>query len=291
MMNPMRGLLLLALAFMFHGCAFRRNLSFTAQRLSGLAPMKDCWPEGKHLKVCHWKPYGLEEDPNSVLFFFHYATGDESSFARVGLANSFYRRYKKRGVKPPRVFTLSYGSHWLVSGEVGQRQTVMRKEFEEVLRKIEEDPNRKRFLWGLSMGGYNAIVTALSDPKTWAGAAASCPALHAKNPFTIPLNSQPTKSLRDGLHLFTYRLGGARVWDRENPNYLAALPGNSPPIYLEANAQDEFGFAPGARELSRLMRESGKPVVYKELPGGHCLVDGANAADFFIGLAAPTPKQ
>lgn len=285
----MRGLLLLSVLLSLHGCAFRRNLGFTAQRLSGLSPMKDCWQEGKSLKVCHWKPYGLEEDPGSVLFFFHYATGDEGSFARVGLANSFYGRYKKLGLKPPRVFSLSYGSHWLVSGQVGQRQTVMRKEFEEVLRNLEEDPGRKRYLWGLSMGAYNAVVTGLSDPGSWAGVAASCPALHAKNPFTLPLNAQPTKSLRDGLHLFTYRLGGARVWDEENPNALAILPGGSPPVYLEANVKDEFGFGPGARELARLMREAGKPVIYKELPGSHCAVSGANAADFFIGLSNPKP--
>lgn len=277
----------LLLLVLLSGCALRRNANFAVQRLSGLAPMSDCWTEGKNLRVCHWKPYGLEEDPKSVLFFLHYATGDEKSFARVGLANSFYRRYKKRGVRPPRVFSVSYGSHWLLSESPGQRQVVKLEEFLRKAAELDDDPTKRRYLWGVSMGGYNAAVAALSSSVNGArfdGAALSCPALQARNPFTLNVLAQKTRGLRDGLHLFTYRLGGARVWDVENPAVLAARQSEAPPLLIEANARDEFGFAPGARELARLLRENGKTVVYHELPGGHCLIDGAGVADFLIGL-------
>lgn len=281
-----RALPLLLLAFAFSGCAFRRDSGFAWQRLTGRSVRRECFRDGP-AGVCRWRPQGLEEDPDATLFFLHYATGDERSVARVGVLQAFYRRYQKAGRRPPRVFSVSYGEHWLVSAHPGRFQVVARADFEDLLRRLEKTRSRRRYLWGMSMGGYNAAEEALSSPQNWTAAVLSCPALLTANPFDTSLIGLSAKR-RDGLDLFTRRLSDARVWDEEDPVILAhrLRPEAEPAYYIEANAHDEFNFLPGAHALADALAEGGKPVIFRELPGGHCAVNGAAAADFFISHAA-----
>jgi pimeloyl-ACP methyl ester carboxylesterase len=271
-------LLVLTLA----SCAWRRDVGFARQRLTGTSAASDCFRDGA-AAVCHWTPKGIDEDPDSVLFFLHYATGDERSAARVGVLQSFYRRYKKAGRRPPRVFTISYGGHWLLSSAKGQRQVVDRAEFEALLRRLEKSPPQRRYLWGLSMGGYNAAEEALASPQDWTAAALDCPALQTLNPFDAPTRGL-TPTQRDGFVLFNYRLGSARVWDDENPLVLARRPAPTPAFLIETNAGDEFGFQPGARALADALKSSGRAATFRVLPGTHCAVDGSAAAEFFLAL-------
>jgi hypothetical protein len=271
-------LLVLTLA----SCAWRRDVGFARQRLTGATVASDCFRDGA-AAVCRWTPRGLDEDPDAALFFLHYATGDERSAARVGLLQAFYRRYKQAGRRPPRVFSISYGEHWLLSSEPGQRQVVDRAGFEALLRRLEKSPPKRRYLWGLSMGGYNAAEEALSSPGDWSAAALQCPALQTLNPFEAPMKGLTAKQ-RDGFVLFNIRLGSAQVWNDENPLVLARRPGPAPAFLIETNAHDEFGFQPGSRALADAVKSSGRAATFRESPGTHCAVDGAAAADFFLSL-------
>jgi hypothetical protein len=271
-------LLVLALA----SCAWRRDVGFARQRLTGASAASECFRDGP-AAVCRWTPKGIEEDPDASLFFLHYATGDEKSAARVGVLQSFYRRYRKAGRRPPRVFSLSYGDHWLLSSEPGRLQVVDRAGFEALLRRLEKSPSKRRYLWGMSMGGYNSAEEALASPQDWTAAALQCPALQTLNPFDAPTQGL-TPRQRDGFVLFNIRLGSAKVWDDESPLVLARRPGPGPAFLIETNAGDEFGFQPGSRALADALKASGHAATFREIPGTHCAVDGAAAADFFLSL-------
>jgi len=278
----MRKIIFPLLAILLSSCAWRRDTGFAWQRLSGASAASDCSRDGA-AAVCRWTPKGMEEDPDAVLFFLHYATGDERSAARVGVLQSFYRSYKKAGKRPPRVFTISYGTHWLLSDQPGQRQVVARADFEALLRRLEKNPAKRRYLWGLSMGGYNSAEEALASPQDWTAAVLQCPALQVINPFDAPTAGLTPKQ-KDGFVLFKIRLGSARVWEQENPVALARRSGPDPAFLIEANAADEFSFQPGARALADALKSSGRPATFREIPGTHCAVDGKAAADFFLSL-------
>jgi hypothetical protein len=270
------------LALTLASCAWRRDVGFARQRLTGAAVTSDCFRDGA-AAVCRWTPKAQDEDPDAALFFLHYATGDERSAARVGVLQSFYRRYRKAGRRPPRVFSVSYGEHWLLSSAPGRRQVVERAGFEALLRRLEKSPSKRRYLWGLSMGGYNSAEEALASPDDWTAAALQCPALQTANPFEVRTEGLSPKR-RDGFVLFNIRLGSAKVWDDENPLVLARRRGPGPSFLIEANADDEFGFQPGSRALADALASSGHAATFREIPGTHCAVDGAAAADFFLSL-------
>ena len=278
----MRKTIPLALLLTLASCAWRRDVGFARQRLTGGAVASDCFRDGA-AAVCRWTPKGAQEDPDAALFFLHYATGDEKSAARVGVLQAFYRRYKKDGRRPPRVFSISYGDHWLVSSAKSQRQTVTPADFQALLGRLEKSPSKRRYLWGMSMGGYNSAEVALSAPKDWTAAALQCPALEDFNPFE-PYPPGLTHKQKEGATLFSYRLGSGRVWDEENPAALARRASAPPPFLIETNAQDEFGFQPGARALADALKAAGGAATFRTVPGTHCAVDGSSAADFFLAL-------
>jgi dienelactone hydrolase len=272
---------ILTALLLLQACAWRRNFGFARQRLTGAGAAGDCFQDGA-ASVCRWTPKGVPEDPDAVAFFLHYATGDARSLQRVGVLQAFYRRYEKAGAAPPRVFSISYGEHWLVSAHPGQRQIVPRADFEALLRRLEKTPPKRRYLWGMSMGGYNASEEALSSPRDWTAVALGCPALLDDDPFH-PKPGLNKKQL-DGRVLFNIRLADDAVWKEENPAVLAARPGPAPAFLIETNADDEFGFQPGARAFADALKASGTKTVFRVIPGTHCAVDGGRAADFFLGL-------
>lgn len=287
--RTMRFVLAAALALLStSGCAFRRNWNFTKEYLAGPAPLVACFEGKDGLKGCRWTPKSGPVDDKTLLVFLHYATGDERSFGTIGLARSFFARFRKQGKPAPRVLTLSYGEHWVLSRDPGKREVVPLEAFARLIEELEPSAVR-RFAWGMSMGGYNSALLALSTPN-WAGAALSCPALHTQNPFDDAMEAElqrlpgaVTETVKDGRALFTTRLGGAETWERENPLALAR-EARGVPMLIEPNLKDDFGFLPGARALAEALRAAGRPPVYRELPGAHCVIGAADVADFMMAL-------
>ncbi|MBI5201880.1 MAG: hypothetical protein HY925_09870 [Elusimicrobia bacterium] len=281
-------LALLLLTSASSGCAFGRGLNFTKQYLSGPAPRRECFEGKDGLKACRWQPKSGPVDDSTLMVFLHYSTGDERSFGTIGIGRSFYARYKLKGKTPPRVLTLSYGENWLLSHDPGQRQVVTLSAFDSLIKELE--PNAKRrFAWGMSMGGYNAAELTLGTPG-WNGAAISCPALHPANPFDdaleAPLEKLPgavPATVRDGRALFTTRLKDPGTWERENPLALVRS-GSAIPMLIEINTKDDYGFLTGARALKDALESAGRPPVYRELPGTHCVIGAASVADFLMSL-------
>lgn len=260
----------LAAVLLLSACSARTR-RFVGYQFAGKAPAASCRQDGPAHWCVYEPPYAAQDA--SVVYFLHYATGDERSFNRVGLSRAFYDEYRQEGRPAPRVVTVSYGSHWLLTRAPGLRQTVTLADFEALRRRIEDEigPVTRRAVWGMSMGGYNAAEAALSAPEEWSAVALSCPALEAASPYADPGPSPFPRAL-EGRQLFTHRLSGEAAWKAENPLALASAPG-APPLLIEANSDDEFGFRDGARALASAYKAAGRPVDSRESPGGHCAID------------------
>lgn len=264
-------------ALLFLGACSARTRRFAAYRLAGEAPAVTCRQEGAARWCLHEPPSGPAAP--DLVYFLHYATGDEGSWNRLGLSRAFYAEYQGRPA--PRVVTVSYGPHWLLSRRAGLRQVVTLEQFAALRERIESalGPVSRRFLWGMSQGGYNAAVLALSEPERWSAAALSCPALHEASPYAEPAQDGHPRA-KEGRQLFTYRLAGAEAWSGENP--LALAGPRAPAFWIEANAEDEFGFLDGARALARRL---GARATLVEAPGTHCVLDARAAARFLRDAA------
>ncbi len=270
---------LLLAAIVLSGCS-ARSRRFASYQFAGKAPAMTCKEDG----AARWCLHETKDAGPDLVYFLHYATGDERSWNRLGLSRAFYSEFKKLGRKAPRVVTVSYGSHWLMTNKPG-RQTVLLKEFDELRRRIEDGlgPVERRFAWGMSQGGYNAAELVLSEPGLWSGAALSCPALYAVSPYA-KLDKEVWARDVEGRQLFTHRMADDATWTAENPLALAAAAETLPPFWIEANPDDEFGFADGARALAKALRDAGGAATLVETPGGHCAIDARAAARFLATI-------
>src|SRR5204863_418843 len=66
-------------------------------------------------------PSGIPRSPDAVLYFLHYGSGDEKSWGRIPFSRVFYAEFKKRGLKAPKVFSLSFGGYWSLFDKGGGR--------------------------------------------------------------------------------------------------------------------------------------------------------------------------
>jgi hypothetical protein len=260
-----------------------RTRRFIGYQFAGAAPAAECRVDGP-ARWCVYTPAG-PTDGNAV-YFLHYATGDERSWNRLGISRAFDDEYRRAGRPAPRTVTISYGGYWLLTRAPGLRQTVSVADFEALRARIEArlGPIGRRYLWGMSQGGYNAAVDLLSRPGEWDAAALSCPALEASSPYVVP-GREPAARSPEGRLLFTYRLAGEDAWKTENPFALVGAA-RTPPVWIEANRSDEFGYFDGARAFAAALTRAGDDARFVASDGGHCAIDARATARFFMSQDA-----
>lgn len=245
----------------------------------GKSAAADCWDAGRY-KACVYRSRTGPRDDRALVWFFHYAEGNERSLGSIGLARAFFARLARVGAAAPAVVSVSFGDHWLLSEADGKRQVVRLDDFQQsVMAEVEKrlGAPERRYAWGMSMGGYNAAEIALRRPALFSRVALSCPALYAEDPFTT---RGKTAQEDDGRNLFRYRLNGSAQWSADDPSALARAAKDSPPFLIQPNRADEYGFQDGGRALAAAL---GSRARLSEAKGGHCVVNAAEAADFLGG--------
>lgn len=275
----MRVSLFCCAALLLSGCVTasgRRAAHYAGYRLLDKAPEQDCWKEAAY-RACVYRSRSGPTDDEALVWFFHYAEGDEGSFARIGLAHEFFKELARVKRPAPRVVSVSFGSHWLLSGEKGRRQVLVVDDFAgSVMSDVEARVGvpRRRYAWGLSMGGWNAAELALRKPELFSRVALSCPALYEADPFAAAASAPRAE---DGRDLWRHRFNDGAQWSADDPIALAKAAPARAAFLLQPNAKDEFGFLGGAKALAAAL---GPRASLSMAPDGHCLVDAAQAADF-----------
>jgi pimeloyl-ACP methyl ester carboxylesterase len=293
-----RALSLALLASALSSCSSARFYShFVPYYFSGKAPKAEC-AEGPGFKYClHRSPNG-DDDASSALYFLHYANGSERSWSKIPVARVYYDEFRRRGVKPPRVVTVSFGTHWTLFDEPGPLSPEGRYPVfvGRVMPFVEGKLGapKRRFLWGMSQGGLNAAELLLRSPGSWQAAVLSCPALYGLDLYASDRlvadfarrHGVRPKKVRSGMDLVRERVAGPEAWRREDPLDRAKTAAELPPVYIGASTEDEFGFYEGARMLAETLRETGQPVVFHEDQGSHCALDARAAAAFLAESAS-----
>jgi S-formylglutathione hydrolase FrmB len=141
-----------------------------------------------------------------------------------------------------------------------------------------------RAVTGLSMGGFGALRFAFAHPELFSSVSAQSPALITESPEEL------NADLRDagGLANLLGNVFGDPIkvshWRANNPFDLARRNRaqlKTEAIYFNCGADDEYGFAEGARKLDRQLQAEGIGHEFHLYPGGH-------SADYFLSHLSET---
>lgn len=283
----------LAAILLASGCAQTRfYLHYASYFNDGPKPRTECGENSGFRYCLHKAPKGVLDDPGSILYFLHYAGGDERSWSRIPISRVYYAELKKRGLPAPQVVTVSYGPHWNLFNKPGARHPVgLFGEFTgKVMPFLENSLGgpARRYIWGMSQGGLNGSLLVLKRPDLWSAAVFSCPAW-----FTFPVfagepeiasyesrNRSDPKKVRWVLNLIKERVEGPSEWAIEDPLQRARSAQKLPPVYINCTRGDEYGFFEGASAMAETLRKAGQDVTFFEEKGAHCQLDAVKASAY-----------
>jgi pimeloyl-ACP methyl ester carboxylesterase len=212
------------------------------------------------------------------------------------MSRVYYAEFKRRSLPAPRVATVSYGPYWNLFDKPGPKSSALFPEFvEKAMPFIESRLGGglpRRYLWGMSQGGYNGSLLLLKRPELWSGAVFSCPGWYTISVFAGPKEmadyisrTQANRTLAEGgMRTIRECLAGPEEWTREDPLIRAALAWNLPPVYVDSTSEDDYGFHEGAQRFVEILRGRGQRVFFRSGPGAHCELDARGAASFLASL-------
>jgi S-formylglutathione hydrolase FrmB len=131
---------------------------------------------------------------------------------------------------------------------------------------------RSRGVTGLSMGGYGALRLAFAYPQLFGSVSAQSAALITESPRLLDADLHDGGPLERLLAPVFGDPVDIRHWNENNPLQLAhAKPAQirGQKIYFNCGAQDEYGFAEGAKALDKQLSREKIPHEFHLYPGGH----------------------
>ncbi len=296
-----RRLFLIVLVSCLTGCAVHsarsyRWFHFVSYLTAGPPPSAECGEEDGMRYCIHTAPKRAKEDETSVLYFLHHAGGSQLSWRELPMSRVYYSYFRRRYLPAPKVVTISYGPYWTLMDEPGEKQEALFQRFvDRDMPLIEEKLGspRRRYLWGMSQGGLNAASLILKSPDLFNGAVLSCPAFYSVSIYADDeeLRSYAARTHSDfegsvmwGIRRLRPLVGGPEEWARADPLILARDAERVPPLLIQANRKDEFGFFEGSEIFYRALRKRNHTVTFKPYRGGHCVVGIAQAVRFIRRL-------
>ncbi|MBI4346166.1 MAG: alpha/beta hydrolase [Elusimicrobia bacterium] len=252
----------------------------------------DCG-DGKGYRYCiYTDSNGKPSD--TTLYYLHGKGDSELQWGQSPIASDMVRHYRAKGLPAPTVVSISFGKIWVLTERGTSVGAGLLERFVEQAMPAAEARTgspRKRVLWGLSMGGFNAAQLLLKRPSLWKAAVLSCPAVTPLSPFG------PEKERRDyakrtgaAMEKLDYLLGQQKrvfptrpAWDRHDPLRLAREASDLPPTLVACGDADEWGFYEGSRRLSETLASQGQRVRFDTIPKGrHCAVETQRVLDFLL---------
>lgn len=230
----------------------------------------------------------LNTDPTSssstLVYYFHGNGGSEHSWNSPE-REALKALWKQKKLAPPMVVNVSLGASWFLS-EIGgmfspSTQDVMLKTVFPEIEASLKGRVKKRILMGESMGGYNAALLATKRPDLFNKSAIVCPAIYPFAPFISEgeiqnfLSRQPhvnEKVFRKWLVKLQDAFPSQAAYAQHDPIQLARrLNAKSPPMYILADGNDEFGFYEGGEKFSKAVKAMGVSTQWFGIPKTtHC---------------------
>ncbi len=254
----------------------------------------------------------LGNDSSSLLYYFHGTGGDENSWRLT--CRGTMAEWARRGVRPPIVVAVSFGSEWLMYPEKASARAVSLEGFvRSMMPEIERQVGgtvRRRLLFGFSIGGANVAQLLFRYPELFDRAVMASPMIY---PFPL-YEPEPgieafikaveetvrpdslldwiktaifrhdvvRKCVREAVATMRWYVRDPEAWARADilSNMKCPPRGRRIPVYISSGRQDVNGFFPGSELLGKLASTRGYDAVFEALEGGHLSLDEARIADF-----------
>jgi S-formylglutathione hydrolase FrmB len=226
----------------------------------------------------------LDTDSRDLVFFLHGASWDHRQWIRD---DSFYGMYRSaflsRGQKPPTVVSLTVGPFYFIADDIetpiqkkGNYDALLMEGFIPWMKKA-LGKTGNTYLFGFSMGGFNAASLSAKHPEAFNGVILISPMIIPLSPFDPDFNRRMTESsgIRNLAPNFKILLKGAYEtpdrWNTHDPFYLIpAQPGVKRPYTIITSSNDDIpGFRVAARDLAMLYRDNGVPFILYYVEGDH----------------------
>lgn len=237
----------------------------------------------RHWKANVWAP--PEDQWNGrILWYFYGAFDDHGDFTRGFARETYYQIWQKLGPQKPILASLALGGFWMIDDEL---QPKIERLMLEVERQISEQrpyvpENPARWLFGVSMGGFNVLQLHLFSERLRFEKVMAASSLIP--PCDLFADDKAAKRacldrIKDDYpEVVKFHLNSAMQaaclffsedeWRRRNPLEVARRGEFSAPdkVLLIAGAADEFGFDLTTRQLGELI---GRPACIH--PQNHVL--------------------
>ena len=235
-----------------------------------------------------------DADPESILFYFHGATGNPYNWLQRDSTYAIRQRWRETG-KLPKWVSVSIGKIGHLA-EIGKEE----KFFDVIVPYIEgklgfSQRPKYRFGLGVSQGGANIVHAVLKNGAFFDAAVAICPAVVSTPPSASRAEwrryAQRTQAsrtlLRFVLSLVPLEFKKLDYWHKEvdalalGQRYLNA---KSSPLYIQTSSRDKLGLQEGGQIFAILARTQGARVLFEALEGGHCVLRPTKIADYFTSF-------
>jgi predicted esterase len=283
----LKGRLLLASAVLFVPL-----IAFASEPAGGLK--SDCAKVEARVPWSYCVTESVGSNNLDVLYFLHDAHDNEKTWENDKVTRAIRDEWARRGFRAPRVVTVSFGDIWLLAEKNTSKDSGLFEMFtREIMPAIESriSPSvGRRYLLGISMGGFNALQLALKKGELFEKAVILCPAIAGVSPHSTSdeISAYIKRNKASGLRVKAmFKI--ARHFYPDESSYRAADPlaviqsaplSTIPPLQISCGSADEFGFYEGASRFASLAQRAGVKVEWRSLQGGHCAADAGSAAAF-----------
>ncbi len=236
-------------------------------------------------------------DRKNIVYFLHGSGGSAKYWDQNQTFQKAMRMMENQNLKRPLVVSISFGQWWLLKDFGRENQGALLDIYLQIQKETEleifkDKVPSKRYLMGLSMGGYNSLLLLAKKSLEFDRVALICPGVAIIGPYSSVadisaylkrnqpfINDQLIFGLLDllGLDFPTYD-----VWATHSPfGLLESLKSRrQTAFYISGNTLDEYGFGEGAELLAQKMKKLDLTVDYEVVPGRHCVMNPSSIVNF-----------
>ncbi|MBI3072644.1 MAG: hypothetical protein HYY84_11070 [Deltaproteobacteria bacterium] len=221
-----------------------------------------------------------------VLYYFHGGGGDAREWAESGLGRSAQAAMRSLG-QHFHVVGVSLGPYRLYRED--EEAMLFVRVMAEAEFALGDRWDGRRFIAGVSMGGFSALSIYLRHPVKFEAVAASSPTLFAFDP-TMPgeMDAFVRRNRVAASHagVLKSRFGGhfpsSATWRQFDPIRLVESAPTGARVYVSSGTNDRVGLFEGAAAFVRRARERGIKIEFDAQQGaGHGRVDPERVLRFF----------
>jgi len=229
-----------------------------------------------------------------VIYFLHGLNGSAKRWRtdHATLKKQVRLIWQRQGFEAPRVVVISLGSKWfLIDGFLREFKETLLPYVEE---KILQGRVGKRYLWGNSMGGFNALQLIMNWPQGFKKAVIVNPFI----PYCLPYNGffenlncafKHEYTINGWVNLFVMDLVKQSFptpddWAQVDPFIFGqnTLGSHSPKIFLTCGTKDVFGFFGSNRDFAEFAESLGVDLEWHPTALAHGEFEPEKVAEFLM---------